>query len=229
MRAEEAVGLPRNFLPSTRSTRVAVLSGYQLLLEGLRRILAETPWIHVVAEVGDPLKLIEVLKCNQPDVVLLDISELQRDVLDTLAELKRRHAGVRLLVLASDRSHPLILRMLRTGAHGCVSHRATAQEVVLAIRAVSRGRIYLTPELERLCAERYLGTSDERSPEEQLSNREIQVLCSLAQGFNHHEIASTLYISVKTVDTHRCNLLKKLELRNNADLTRFALEHGLIS
>lgn len=228
MRTEEFMGLPRDFLPSTGATRIAVLSGYQLLLEGLRRIFAETPAIDVVAEVGDPVTLIEVLKQHRPDVILLDVAELQRDVLDTLAELKRRHGGIRLLVLASDRSHTLILRMLRTGAHGCLSHSATAQEVIRAISAVSRGGIYLTPELERLCAERYLGTGDERLPEEQLSNRELQVLCSLARGRNHHEIARTLFISVKTVDTHRCNLLKKLELRNNADLTRFALEHGLI-
>lgn len=218
--------LSKDLLPSTK---VVILSGYQLLLEGLRRILAETPWIDLVAEVRDPMTLIEVSKRDQPDVVLLEVSELARDILDLLSELRRWHTKTRLLVLAPNRSNPLVLRMLRTGAHGFLSHRATAQEVVGAIRTVSSGRIYLTPELERMCAERYLGTSDQRSPEERLSNRELQVLCFLARGSNHHEIARTLYISVKTVDTHRCNLLRKLELRNNSDLTRFALEHGLIS
>ncbi len=208
--------------------RVVIADDHALVREGLRRILEEPVDLTVVGEAADGRAAVEQVRRLHPDVLVLDLSMPGKDGLDVVKELAARRSPTRILILTIHNEEHYALRALRAGAHGFLYKGAGTEELLKAVRAVARGLRYLPPEFERAFAERYVQPKARGSPAEALSDRELQVLRLLASGYTNREIAAKLHISVKTVDTHRRNILKKLNLRNNADLARFALKHGLI-
>jgi DNA-binding NarL/FixJ family response regulator len=161
-------------------------------------------------------------------VLLLQPALSSADPISLIKHFVARRAASKLLVLLDDTtSGHLAARMIRAGAHGIILESLGSEGVTRAVRQVVEGDLFLSPELERLYAYRHL-LGQAGPPEELLSERELQVLLRLAQGQTNREIANDLFISVKTVDTYRASLLRKLDLRNNADITRFALQTGLL-
>ncbi|MDQ2696004.1 MAG: response regulator transcription factor [Pseudomonadota bacterium] len=166
-------------------------------------------------------------RCN-PDVFLLEPAAGGKDPLDTIRQLIAAHPVTRVVILAVDTGELSAVRMLRAGARGYLPRDCTLAQTLRAIRTVHAGRLYVTPRLQRICTERYLLGRDDLYPEQRLSDREFQVLRLLALGHTSSEIGQRLHIGTKTVDTHRVSVLKKLALRNVADLTRFAIRYGLV-
>ncbi len=209
--------------------RVGLVTTYPLLREAIRQVLRVQDVIEMIGEAGHSAATLELVRNQQPDVLFILPSGPSLDELDLIQRVIALDRPVRLLLLSSDTSEHAALRALRAGAHGILSPSMTTADMLEALQRVNTGQLYLTPELQRACAERYLGVDASKSPEERLSDREFQVMRMLALGDTNREIAARLGVGVKTIDTHRANLLRKLGLRNNADIARFAIKSGTVT
>jgi DNA-binding NarL/FixJ family response regulator len=206
--------------------RVLIVSDRWLVRSGLRQMLEATPEVDLVGECSDPAEALGPMERAAPSVVLVDFAMPLQDQLDATATLTRQAGPGRVLVLGGfgDRQHAQ--RAIEAGAIGFLWKGAELTELLLAIRTLHAGTTYLSPQLTPVAPTARALNED---PLGSLSKRELEVLCFLAAGMTNREIARQLGISVKTIDTHRGHVLKKLRLRNNSDITRFAIRHGFVS
>lgn len=207
---------------------VAIAESYTLHREGLRCILLQHGDITVAGEAADGVGAVELVRRTSPDILLLEIPLPRRDGLETTKDIVSLETGTKIVALSSLTAQAHAVRVLRAGARGFVPKSARGDELIDAIRRVHKGQTYIPSELQRTFAEKYFRADVEKEAEERLTDREFQVMCLLAAGHTNKEIGNRLYISVKTVDTHRINILRKLHLRNNADIARFAVKKQLI-
>jgi DNA-binding NarL/FixJ family response regulator len=184
--------------------------------------------IQVVGEAADGYEAIEMVRETAPDIVLLDISMPGMDGLDVTKQLQTMDPKIRILILTMHAEEQYAPRLMRAGVMGYVTKHAAPEDLVEAIRVVHSGGRFISPTLAKNLAWLYLGGKADLTPVESLSDRELQVLCLLARGRTNREIAEFLHLSTKTIDTYRARVLEKLNLRNNAELTLFAIRHGLI-
>ena len=208
--------------------RVFVADDHAIVRGGIRRILEDQADIQIVGEAADGQEAIQKILEGDPDVILLDISMPGMDGLDITKQLKAIDSKVRILILTMHAEEQYAPRLMKAGAMGYVTKHAAPEDLVKAIYAVHSGKRFISPSLAENMAWRYLGNRKALSPVESLSDRELQVLRRLAKGNTNQEIADSLHLSVKTIDTYRARLLEKLNLRNNSELTLFAVQHGLI-
>jgi len=181
----------------------------------------------VTAEAGDGFDAMKVLQKEPCDVVLLDITMPNKSGLDVLKEIHAESPRLPVLVLSVHSEDQYAVRVLRAGAAGYLTKESAPAKLVQAIRKVVRGGKYVSPTLaEKLVYDLNADTS--RAPHEVLSDREYQVLCMIASGKTVTMIAAELLLSVKTVSTYRVRLLEKLNMKNNAELTRYAIKEGLV-
>jgi DNA-binding NarL/FixJ family response regulator len=209
--------------------RVGIVDQYALLREVLRRSFEAEKDVQVVGEAGSGMEAVELVRRESPDILILETAIPNKDGIDTAKEILRQHGPTQILVLTSESAPHHAYRMLRAGARGFLPKTVGGAEILKAVRAVHGGQVYLHGDLQRIFAEWHLSPQRDSHPEERLSDREYQVMRMLAMGNTNREIAEELVISIKTVDTHRANVLKKLRLRNNADLTRFAIRHSFVA
>ena len=184
-------------------------------------------WIERVIELEDSLDAGATSSGLTVDILIFGAS-VTHHYTDTLQRMQSLSPCPKLLLLLLDDDNTLALRALRAGALGVLSKRSQFDELLRAIRLVHAGQRYLSRSIQNIFANRYLSIKLLEDCGEQLTKREGEILRLLALGRNHHEIARQLFISVKTIDTHRSNILRKLKLRNNADIARYAIRNGLI-
>jgi two-component system, NarL family, invasion response regulator UvrY len=208
--------------------RVLLADDHIIVRAGLRRIVEESGDIEVVAEASDGREAVLAVRKEKPDVAVIDISMPVLDGLEVIAQLKSENPDVRILVLTMHEEDQYVVRAIETGAMGYITKQSAPEQLVKAIRKIHGGSRFLTNEGAEALALRVAKGNRMQSPLESLSTRELQVLRRLALGNTNREIASAYHISIKTVDTYRFRLLKKLNLRNNADLSRFAIQNNLI-
>jgi DNA-binding NarL/FixJ family response regulator len=208
--------------------RVLLADDHSIVRGGLRRIIDDDEDMRVVCEASDGPETLTKAMEVRPDVAVVDISMPGLDGLEVIAKLQEDLPDMPILVLTMHEEEQYVVRSLSAGARGYLTKRSAPEELVGAIRKVMAGGRYLGPEVAELLALRMARGGDHRSRLESLSQREIQVLRALALGRTNREIAEAYSLSVKTVDTYRFRLLKKLGLRNNAELSRFAIQHGLV-
>lgn len=209
--------------------RVAIADDHALVREGMRRMLSGSRQIDVIGEAANGAEAVELVTEKEPDVLLLDITMPVKDGIEATEEIVELKKNTKILILSMHADEQYALRTLRAGANGFISKGARLEELLKAITEVHNGERYLPEQMSEALGERSIEDKiDEKSIIEMLSPREYQVMSYLAQGMTGREIADVLAISPKTVDTHRGHLLKKLRLRNNADLTRFAIQNGLV-
>jgi len=208
--------------------RVLIADDHGIVRGGIRRILEDREDIQIVGEASDGQKAIQKVRETAPDVVLLDISMPGMDGIDVTKQLKAIDPEVRILILTMHAEEQYAPRLMRAGAMGYVTKHAAPEDLVKAIHVVHSGRRFISPTLTENLAWRYLGGRADLGPVDCLSDRELQVLCLLAKGNTNQEIAGFLHLSVKTINTYRGRVLEKLNLRNNAELTLFAVGNGLI-
>lgn len=202
--------------------RLGIAEDHTIVRWALREALGKAEDIEVVGEAGTAAETLEMIKRERPDVLLLDISLPDRSGFDVLTEMRPLDTAPLVVVLTWHTEPSYAARAIAAGAHGYVSKSVEPTTLLEAIRSVSRGEQVIPPGVEQLLA------NGDGHPASALTAREAQVMEMLARGMTNREIAEHLEISIKTVDTHRGHVLKKLGLRNNSELTRFAVKHGYV-
>ena len=208
--------------------KVLLADDHSIVRAGLRRIVEESGDMQVVAEAADGREAIRLVNKTTPDVAVIDISMPGWDGLEVISQLQTQHPKLPILVLTMHEEGQYVVRAIQAGAMGYLTKQSAPEQLVSAILKIYGGQRYITDEAAESLALKVAKGSNGTSPLDSLSMRELQVLRRLAMGHTNREIARAYHISIKTVDTYRARLLKKLELRNNADLSRFAIQNRLI-
>jgi DNA-binding NarL/FixJ family response regulator len=209
--------------------RVLLADDHSIVRAGLRRIVEETGDMAVVAEASGGREAIEKVHATAPDVAVIDISMPDLDGLEVIRQLHSFYPEMPLLVLTMHEEDQYVIRAVEAGAMGYITKQSAPELLEKAIRKVFQGHRYLTEKAAEALAIRVVKGNRNKSLLDTLSMRELQVLRRLAMGHTNREIAEAYHLSIKTVDTYRFRLLKKLNLRNNAELSRFAIQHGVIT
>jgi two-component system invasion response regulator UvrY len=208
--------------------RVLLADDHSIVRAGLRRIIEDSGDMEVVAEAADGREAIKKVQETLPDVAVVDISMPLLDGLEVVSQLTHYYPKMPILILTMHEEEQYVFRAISAGARGYITKRSAPEQMVNAIRKVHAGGRYLSDAAAESLAHRFASGPQDRSPLDTLSTREVQVLRHLALGKTTREIAEAYHISVKTVDTYRYRLLKKLNLRNNAELSRFAMQNRLV-
>ena len=203
--------------------RLVLADDHRMLREGLRRSMTDEGF-DVVGEAADGEQAIEVAMALQPDVLIMDVSMPRMNGLQATAALKTRAPAVRVLTLTRHAEESYVSELLRAGAAGFALKQSSSADLLAAIRAVAGGRAWLDPEVSHSLAGRYVRGHIQRQPE--LSPRETEVLRLIAWGHSNKEIAARLGLSVKTVEVHKANSMRKLGLDSRLGLVRYALLRG---
>ncbi|HEU4610961.1 MAG TPA: response regulator transcription factor [Kofleriaceae bacterium] len=203
--------------------RVAIAEERAITRWALREAIGGAADFAVVGDAGTVEDTVAMLERTKPDVLVLSLALPDHAGYDVLARIRDLDAGPLVIVLGAQTEPSYAARAISAGAHGYVSTYADPAQLLDAIRAVDRGERVVPPGVEPLLA------AGDGHPASSLTKRELQVMEMLARGMTNREIADHLDISIKTIDTHRGHILKKLRLRNNSELTRFAVKHGYIS
>jgi DNA-binding NarL/FixJ family response regulator len=207
--------------------RVILCDDHALIRRGIRDTLSDAPDIEVVGEAGDYPELRSLLRTTACDVLVLDINMPGRSGLDVLAVLKDEGATMKVLIVSMYPEDQYAIRALRAGAYGYVNKGGDPQQLVQAVRTVSQGRKFVTPEIAQMLVES-LTTPEVAHAHEKLSDRELQTLVMIASGKRLSDIAGELTLSPKTVSVYRARVLEKLGLANNSELTVYAIRNGLV-
>jgi DNA-binding NarL/FixJ family response regulator len=218
--------------PQSVKRRILIADDPSILREGLRALLDGSDDLEVIGTVDDSTEAVRTLGTLKPELVLIDITMRNMDGLSAIREIKRRSSDIKVLVLTSNNSEQHIRAALQAGAEGYVLKEASRAELLMAIESVLSGKRFISPAVSAHIVTMYL----EKGPHEgradslfdTLTAREKQVLKLIAEGKRNREIAKYLFISVKTVEKHRSNLMHKMDLHNTAALTSLALEKGLV-
>jgi two-component system invasion response regulator UvrY len=207
--------------------RVILCDDHALIRRGIRDTLSDAPDIQVVGEAGDYPELRTLLRGTSCDVLVLDINMPGRSGLDVLAVLKDEGATMKVLIVSMYPEDQYAIRALRAGAYGYVNKGGDPQQLVQAVRTVSQGRKFVTPDIAQMLVES-LTTPEVAHAHEKLSDRELQTLVMIASGKRLSDIAGELTLSPKTVSVYRARVLEKLGLANNSELTVYAIRNGLV-
>ena len=213
----------------TRPIRVLLADDHALVRAGLRKLLESLSGVAVVGEAGDGREALALVASKNPDLVLLDITMPGLNGLEAAERIGREHPGTRVILLSMHASEEHVLRALRAGAAGYLPKDAALGELELAINAVRKGETYLSPAVSRHVSDYVRRTGAETEPRESLTPRQREILQLIAEGQSTKRIAGTLGVSVKTVETHRSQLMEKLDIHDVAGLVRYAIRIGLIS
>jgi two-component system, NarL family, invasion response regulator UvrY len=207
--------------------RVLIADDHPVFRRGLKQIIDDTFDMSVAGEATDGLEALRKATTCDYDVVLLDISMPLKNGLDVLSRLKAERPALPVLMLSMHPEEQYAVRALKTGASGYLTKESAPEEMLSAIRKVSKGGKYVSASLAETLAS-MLNNDGERLPHEALSNREYQVMLLIASGKSVSEIAQVLSISVKTVSTYRARILEKLGMTNNAEIIRYATKNELV-
>jgi two-component system response regulator NreC len=211
------------------SIRILIADDHGVLRAGLRALLNADPNLEVVAEASDGPQTLRLVAELQPDIVLLDISMPGMSGIEITQRLKETSPQLRVLVLTAHEDESMLREAIRAGAAGYIVKRAVESELLNAIRAVSLGDLYVHPTMTRaLLKDMSILPAAEETLVEVLTPREVEVLHLIALGYTNGQIAKELSLSVRTVESHRANLMGKLNLRSRVELVRYATDHGLL-
>jgi two-component system response regulator NreC len=208
--------------------RVLIADDHPVLRSGLRVLLAADPDLEVVGETGTGEETLRLAEELRPDVILLDISMPGESGIETVRRLKAKLPAVKVLFLTMHEEEGMLLEALAAGADGYLIKRADEPEIIQAIHVVQRGDVYVHPAMTRGLLSQTETTERPPEPVEPLTRREIDVLRLLARGNTNRQIAGLLALSVRTIESHRANLMGKLGLTSRVELVTYAEEHGLL-
>jgi two-component system invasion response regulator UvrY len=208
--------------------RVALVDDHEIVRSSLAYLLASDPLIHVVAQGDCGRDALEIARRHRPDVLLIDLEMPGGSGLEVLNRLRAGFPRIAVLVLSAHAEEQFALTCLRLGARGYLAKSCEPKDIVEAVRTVASGKRYITRRVAELLAANTAGRDAQALPHCQLTPRELQILLRLASGQNVASIAGELFLTPKTVSTHRTRVSQKLGLRTNAELTRYAVRGGLV-
>ncbi len=211
--------------------RVVLADDHLIFRQGIKRIIGDGKDIIVIGEAGDGLELLNVLKNTEADLVIIDISMPKLRGIEAIRKIKTGWPEIKILVLSMHKSEDHLYHAFSAGADGYMLKDDSDTELFSAIRKIRRNKFYLSPLLKKEYKNKWLSMINRSiAPNDDfLTKREIEVLKLIAEGRRSRDIAEMLFVSKRTVDTHRSNIIKKLKLRTVADLTRYAIRKGYTS
>jgi DNA-binding NarL/FixJ family response regulator len=220
-----------NLNTATNTIRVLLADDHTLVRAGIRALLEKIPGVEVAGEAGDGREVLDLIKTHQPDVVLLDISMPGLNGLQTLARITRDFPQVRVVILSMHHNDEYVLQALKSGVSGYLLKRAATAELAAAVKTVVGGEVYLSREIASQFLKKFplQQIAHSRSPLEQLTSRQLEILQLLAEGQTTMAIGLVLKVSDKTVEYHRAKLMARLNIFDIPGLVRFALRNGVIS
>ena len=211
--------------------KIVIAEDHTILRAGLRALLSGQNGLEVIGEAGDGRESIRKVDTLQPDLLLIDLSMPKLNGIDAIREIKSQHPEIKIIVLTVHKSEEYIIAALQAGANGSMLKDASQNELLLAIDYVTNGKTFLSPSISGTMVDAVLNTDKKDKPAavlENLTAREREILKLVAEGNTNKKIADHLCISLKTVEKHRSNLMKKLDLRNTAALTAYAIEKKMV-
>ena len=216
-------------MPVPLITRILVADDHELVRKGLTLVLTAEPDLNVVAEAADGEEAVKRALQDDIDLAILDISMPRKTGLQAARELGRRRPELRILILSMHDNEQFLFEALKAGASGYVLKSGADDDIVIACRAAMRGEPFLYPSAVHALMRDVITRAGEHNEElELLTPRELEVLKLIAEGHSSKEIATMLVLSIKTVESHRANILTKLGMRDRVDLTRYAIRRGLV-
>ncbi len=210
------------------SLRVLLVDDHALVRAGMKSLLRDIEGVEVVGEAADGAEALALAERERPDAVLLDIAMKGMNGLDTAQRLRELHPGIKVLILSMHSSEEYVLQALRAGAVAYLIKDSATAELELALRSVMRGETYLSPAISRQVVEGYVQRMGAGAADDPLTPRQREVLKRIAEGGSTKEIAFALGLSVKTVETHRAQVMERLGIRDVAGLVRYAMRTGLV-
>jgi DNA-binding NarL/FixJ family response regulator len=207
--------------------RVVIADDHQILREGLKQLLQAAGDLEVVGEAGDGFEVLDRVRREEFDVLLLDMSMPGKSGVELIKQVKAEKPKLRILVLSMHEEHQYAVRAIRAGASGYLTKESAASQLGAAIRTVAAGGAYITPEVAERLAQDAMPHAD--GPlHATLSDREFEVFHMLVDGMSVNEIAARLHLSAKTISTHKARLMEKLGVDSTADLVHYAVRHKLL-
>ncbi|MGB2832684.1 MAG: response regulator transcription factor [Methylotenera sp.] len=213
-------------MSTIKKIRVLIADDHAILRAGLKQLLMATNDIEVIAEAQNAAEAMKLAIQLDPDVLLLDIALPDRSGIDALKYIKKENPHVAVLMLSMYKEEQYAVRALKSGASGYLCKQSASNELENAIRAVAKGKKYITPEVAEILAS-HVETETSKPLHELLSDREFETLTMIAAGLSVSEIADKLALSVKTVSMYRTRLLEKMQLRHNADIMHYVIKNNL--
>ncbi len=218
---------------SKKRIKILIADDHSVVRKGLRALFTSAPEFWIVGEASDGEQTIRLLEKRKPDVAMIDISMPKLNGIEATRIIKERqpHMKVLILTIYDDEEH--VSQIIRAGADGYVLKNAGKKELFAAIRAVAEGEPFFSPTISKLIIQGFIDRAREKSVRIAtqaglLTKRETEILCCIAQGLTNREIARKLFLSPSTVNTHRMNLMKKLNIHDTAGLVRYAIKSGLV-
>jgi DNA-binding NarL/FixJ family response regulator len=208
--------------------RVLLADDHALVRAGMRSLLRDIAGVEVVGEAADGAEALALAVREKPDAVLLDIAMKGMGGLEAAARFREQHPGVKVIILSMHASEEYVLQALRAGAAAYLIKDSATAELELALKSVMRGETYLSPAISRQVVEGYVQRMGAGAPVDPLTPRQRQVLKGIAEGRSTKRIAADLGLSVKTVETHRAQIMERLGIRDVAGLVRYAMRTGLV-
>lgn len=209
--------------------KVLIADDHAIVRHGVKQLIAETPGMTVAGEAETGLEALHLIRSSKPDVVLMDISMPGKNGIETLKQIRSERPGLPVLILSMYPEDQYAMRLLKAGAAGYLTKESAPEQLVTALRTVAQGKRYITPAVAELLADNLGGGKETAAaPHETLSDREDQIFRMLASGCTVSDAAEQLSLSVKTISTYRTRILEKMGMKNNAELTYYAIKNGLV-
>lgn len=224
---EETAAVPASAGP----IRVLLADDHTILRAGLRTLLSAQPDLEIIGEASDGREAVQEAQRLQPDVILMDITMPEVNGIEATRQVKKILPETRVLVLTMHENEEYLFQVLRAGASGYILKEAADTELISAIRSVHAGRFYLAPPAQAMMVGDYMQrvrAGEERDSYSGLTEREREILKLVAEGYTNNQIGERLFISPKTVDTHRTHVMDKLNLHSRAELVKYAMRRGLL-
>jgi RNA polymerase sigma factor (sigma-70 family) len=211
--------------------KIVIAEDHTILRDGLRALLSTQNYLEVIGEAEDGREAVRIVDNLEPDLLLIDLSMPKLNGIEAIKEIKKKHPDIKVIILTVHKSDEYIFASLKAGADGYMLKDASQNELHLAIQYVLNGKFFISPSISDRVVDAYLNSPKTGKTSSVLNNltpREREILKLIAEGYTNKQIADHLCISLKTVEKHRANLMHKLDLRNTAALTAFAIKKGLV-
>ena len=208
--------------------KVLIADDHQLFREGLVNLISSAPDIEVIGEAKDGLEATKKAKKLKPDLILIDIGMPNMNGIEATKTIKRDDPGIKIIAVSMHSDRQFVKGVLEAGADGYLLKNCTYRQLIDAIQSVVSGKKYLSDDITEMVIQGYLDPEEDLESKNDLSEREIEVLKLYAEGKSTREISERLFISVKTVGTHKQHIFEKLGIKSNADMIKYAIKEGLI-
>jgi two-component system, NarL family, response regulator NreC len=213
--------------------RIILTEDHQILRDGVRALLSSGN-TEIIGEAASGSELLALLERRQPDIILMDISLPDISGIELTRMVTEKYPGVRVLILSMHSEESFINQAIQAGARGYLHKSTTREEMLMAIDAVYSGSDFYSDSISKILVKSYIDkvkmkTEESAGPQDLLSRREIEILVMFAEGYINKEIAEKLFISIRTVESHKSHIMQKLELKTQVELVKYAIRHNLIN